>query len=78
VKKVAAFGARLPMLVRGFYYERRHPSGKPLKKRKQSAATPTPMPVHSANVAALFDEFPGLLEPEVADSTLWLEEEICD
>ncbi len=35
VDVVAALGAQLPMLVRGFYYEGWHPHGKPLKERKQ-------------------------------------------
>lgn len=37
VEEAAALGAQLPMLVRGFYYEGWHPSGKPLKERKKEA-----------------------------------------
>jgi uncharacterized protein (DUF2267 family) len=33
VDQAAAFGAQLPMLVRGFFYEGWHPGGKPLKQR---------------------------------------------
>jgi len=33
VDSVAHFGAQLPMLVRGFYYEGWHPAHKPLKER---------------------------------------------
>jgi len=35
VDEVVAFGAQLPMLVRGFYYEGWQPSKKPLKERKK-------------------------------------------
>lgn len=35
VNEVAQFAAQLPMLVRGFFYEGWHPSGKPVKERKQ-------------------------------------------
>jgi uncharacterized protein (DUF2267 family) len=35
VDQVAALGAQLPLLVRGFCYEGWHPHGKPLKERKQ-------------------------------------------
>ncbi len=36
VENAASFAAQLPMLVRGFYYEGYHPSGKPLKERKKA------------------------------------------
>lgn len=34
VDDAAAFGAQLPLLVRGIYYEGWHPHGKPLRLRK--------------------------------------------
>jgi uncharacterized protein (DUF2267 family) len=37
VDEVAALGAQLPMLVRGFYYEGWKPADKPLKERKKEA-----------------------------------------
>lgn len=33
VEEVAEFGAQLPMLIRGFYYEAWDPTGKPLRER---------------------------------------------
>jgi uncharacterized protein (DUF2267 family) len=37
VDEAAHLGARLPMLVRGFYYEGWSPMGKPLKERHKTA-----------------------------------------
>jgi len=36
VEHVAAFGAQVPLLVRGIYYEGWHPAGKPLKERTKA------------------------------------------
>jgi uncharacterized protein (DUF2267 family) len=55
VDTVAALGAQLPLLVRGFYYEGWHPSGKPLKDRKKSEFL--------AHIAADFKDDPRL-DPE--------------
>jgi uncharacterized protein (DUF2267 family) len=37
VDEAAHLGAQLPMMIRGFYYEGRHPAGKPLKDHAKEA-----------------------------------------
>jgi uncharacterized protein (DUF2267 family) len=37
VDEAAHLGAQLPMVIRGFYYEGRHPAGKPLKEHSRKA-----------------------------------------
>src|SRR5262245_25470652 len=63
VEQVAALGAQLPMLVRGFYYEGWHPHGKPLKERRKAEFL--------AQVAAAYpvgaDEAPELITRTVID-----------
>ena len=58
VDQVAALGAQLPMLIRGFYYEGWHPAGTPTKERTREDFL--------ANIAAAFRNDPGLNMEEVA------------
>src|SRR5439155_1429880 len=60
VDEAAAFGAQLPMLVRGFYYEGWHPHGKPRKERKKEEFL--------AHVAAAFGDDLTVDPEEVARS----------
>jgi uncharacterized protein (DUF2267 family) len=55
VDQAAAFGAQLPMLVRGFYYEGWHPHGKPVKERHKEDFL--------AHIAAAFRDNPDV-DPE--------------
>lgn len=55
VDQVAALGAQLPMLIRGFYYEGWHPHGKPVKERHREDFL--------AHVAAAFRDDPDV-DPE--------------
>jgi uncharacterized protein (DUF2267 family) len=58
VDQAAAFGAQLPMLVRGFYYEGWHPHGKPVKERKKEEFL--------AHVVAAFWDEPEVDPEEIA------------
>src|SRR6516164_4209657 len=58
VDQVAALGAQLPMLIRGFYYEGWHPAGTPTKHRRKEDFL--------AQIAADFRDDPGLDVEEVA------------
>ncbi len=58
VEQVAALGAQLPMLVRGFYYEGWHPGGKPVKERKKE--------VFLAPIAAAFRDHPKIDPEQIA------------
>lgn len=55
VDQAAAFGAQLPMLVRGFYYEGWHPHGKPVRERHQEEFL--------AHIGAAFRDAPDV-DPE--------------
>ena len=58
VDQVAALGAQLPMLIRGFYYEGWHPHGKPVKERRKEDFL--------AHIAAAFRGDPSIDTEEVA------------
>jgi uncharacterized protein (DUF2267 family) len=62
VNAVAALGAQLPMLIRGFYYEGWHPAGKPLKERK--------LDEFLAPIRAAFGEPPNLDPRPIARAVL--------
>jgi uncharacterized protein (DUF2267 family) len=58
VDQVAALGAQLPMLIRGFYYEGWHPAATPTRERRKEDFL--------AHVAAAFRDGPGIDAEEVA------------
>jgi uncharacterized protein (DUF2267 family) len=58
VDQVAALGAQLPMLVRGFYYEGWHPAATPTHERRKDDFL--------AHVASAFRDDPGIDPEEVA------------
>jgi uncharacterized protein (DUF2267 family) len=58
VDQVAALGAQLPMLIRGFYYEGWHPAGTPTKERRKEDFL--------AHIASAFRDDPGIDAEEVA------------
>jgi uncharacterized protein (DUF2267 family) len=60
VDQVAALGAQLPMLIRGFYYEGWHPAGTPTKERRKEDFL--------AHIAREFREEPTINAEEVADA----------
>jgi uncharacterized protein (DUF2267 family) len=58
VDQVAALGAQLPMLIRGFYYEGWHPAGTPTKERRREDFL--------AHIATTFQDDPAINTEEVA------------
>jgi uncharacterized protein (DUF2267 family) len=58
VEQAVAFGAQLPMLVRGFYYDGWHPADKPIKERKKEEFL--------AHIAAAFRDEPDIEADEIA------------
>jgi uncharacterized protein (DUF2267 family) len=64
VEQAVAFGAQLPMLVRGFYYEGWHPANTPVKDRKKEEFL--------AHVAAGFHNDPGVNAEEVTRAVLYV------
>lgn len=85
VDDAAAFGAQLPMLVRGIYYEGWHPRGKPLKVRHADeflahVRTELTENLHPDDaVRAVFGEFERHLDPgEFAKLMRQLPKELAD
>lgn len=78
VDDAAAFGAQLPMLVRGIYYEGWHPRGKPLKIRHADeflahVRTELTENLHpDVAVRAVFAEFERHLDPGEIDKVMRL------
>jgi uncharacterized protein (DUF2267 family) len=58
VDQVAALGAQLPMLIRGFYYEGWHPAATPIKERRREEFL--------AHISTAFRDDPGIDAEEVA------------
>ena len=57
VEEVAALGAQLPMLIRGFYYEGWRPSATPVRERKKAAFL--------AHIESAFRDYPHFEVEEI-------------